>query len=203
MPKPPAGVHDDDAELTREERLRRVVLVCTIFMRNLAYYRGAQEFRVGWAESPLVSEASFWRTVANNALDISVLEFCKLFGERRGNHFWGQTVSDSGRFQAELLRHLKMSSQQLDGYVEQMRHYRDKFVAHLDDDRTMRPPDLSLAKSATEFYHSYILDNEAPPGCLSGLVDSAAKLTSGFDAEIKLASSIFRKISADAGHSSE
>ncbi len=94
-----------------------------------------------------------------------------------------------------------MSAEQLDAYIEQMRHFRDKFVAHLDDDRTMRPPDLSVAKSAVEFYHSYVIDSEAPSGCLSGLVDSGAKLAAGFDAEMKVASSIFRKISTEADHS--
>jgi len=39
---------DDEPELTREDRLRRVVLVCTFFMRNLAYYRGARESPAGW-----------------------------------------------------------------------------------------------------------------------------------------------------------
>jgi hypothetical protein len=41
-------ISDDESQLTKEERIRRVVLLCANFTRNLAYYRGAKELPVGW-----------------------------------------------------------------------------------------------------------------------------------------------------------
>jgi hypothetical protein len=85
------------APLTRTDYLRRVVLLCSHFMRNLAYYRTGQRFPDGWKAKPLVPTAPFWRTVNGNFIDVCVLEWCKLFGDkittradRQNNHYWGR-----------------------------------------------------------------------------------------------------------------
>jgi hypothetical protein len=128
---------DDESEaaLTHEERLRRVVLVCTLFMRNLAYYRGARESPAGWRDPPLSSDASFWRTMANNCLDLCVLEFCKLFADKQGKHLWRKVVEQDKleQFEADLLPHVGVSVAEWNDYLDEMRRYRDKFIAHLDD----------------------------------------------------------------------
>jgi hypothetical protein len=82
--------------LPHRDRVRRVVLLCCAFARNVAYYRA------GWADraQPLLSElhphASFWRQVNGNFLDMAVLDWCKLFGDpketprkRLAKHHWG------------------------------------------------------------------------------------------------------------------
>ena len=80
--------------MTRRDRLRRAVIVCTSFVRNLAYYRACH----GQHGSPLLAEAhpqvSFWRQANANFLDVSVLEWCKLFGEPKGEHGWRLIVTD-------------------------------------------------------------------------------------------------------------
>jgi hypothetical protein len=191
-----ASHEDDEPELTRNDRLRRVVLVCTFFMRNLAYYRGARESPVGWWDPPLRPEASFWRTVANNSLDLAVLEFCKLFADLKGKHCWRKVVSTDklAEFEAGLHRHVGMSTPEWDTYLDEMRRYRDKFVAHLDNDRMMRPPSLDPAKSAVEFYHSHIVATEAPAGRLTGLVDNADRMSAAYEQEKALAAGIFARI---------
>lgn len=48
-----------------------------------------------------------------------------------------------------------------------MRHYRDKFVAHLDSERVMNIPNLDIAKKST-FYLVRVVTSEATPEELSG-----------------------------------
>jgi hypothetical protein len=192
----PSPTGEDEPALTKEERFRRIVLVCTHFMRNLAYYRGARESPTGWTNPPLSPDASFWRTMANNCLDFCILEFCKLFADQHGKHLWRKVVSQDKltQFEADLFRYVGLSAAEWDAYLDEMRRYRDKFIAHLDDDRIMRPPHLDHAKLAVEFYHHHIVDEEALPGTLGGLVDVATVAT-GFAQEKAMAARIFGKVS--------
>jgi hypothetical protein len=103
-----------------------VALLCAHFTRNLAYYRAAQG-RIT-RTSP-----EFWRTVYSNFLDIAVLEWCKLFADHNGKHTWEKALTDPTNFKADLLRILAISGDELAAYIEKMRKYRDKFLAHLDD----------------------------------------------------------------------
>ncbi len=161
--------------LSRRERLRRVVLVCCHFTRNLAYYR------VGHPGEPRYPNRDFWVTTNGNFLDQCVLEWCKLLGDLRGEHHWKQIVSDPVTFEAEILRHLGMTAVQFDDYIKQMRAYRDKFVAHLDSLRQMHPPRLDSALASIQFYHRHDAHVEASPGILSGLPASDTELSAYYD----------------------
>jgi hypothetical protein len=161
--------------LTRHERLRRVALVCCHFMRNLAYYR------VSHPGEPRSPNRDFWVTVDGNFLDQCVLEWCKLLGDERAQHHWTKIVSDKRKFEPELLAHLNMDAAAFQAYRHEMREYRDKFVAHLDELRVMQVPRLDNARASVEFYHAYIGDNEAQTGDLSGLPATAAQLRQYFD----------------------
>lgn len=167
--------------LTRNERLRRVVLVCCHFMRNLAFYRIGRNYPSGWAIKPLKPNADFWRTANGNFLDVCVLEWCKLLGDKRGRHFYGNIVSDVTRFETELLRHLNIDAVNFDSYRNSIRDYRDKFVAHLDFDRIMNIPFLDVARSSVEFYHAHLVNHEVQSWELANLPDSAEKLRAGYE----------------------
>jgi hypothetical protein len=81
--------------LTRRERLRRVVILCCQFIRNLAYYRVGGQYPTGWKAPPLQPTASFWRIVNGNFIDACVLEWCKLLGDTKGQHCWDR-ISNPG-----------------------------------------------------------------------------------------------------------
>ena len=130
--------------LTRREQPRRVVLLCCHFARNLAYYR------VGHPGEPWHPNRDFWVTVNGNFLDQCVLEWAKLLGDRRGDHHWMQIVSDPTKFEKELLKYLKMNAAEFETYRDQVREYRDKFLAHLDSLKVMTPPRLDIAKASVE-----------------------------------------------------
>jgi hypothetical protein len=139
-----------------------VVLLCGHFIRNLAYYRAG----IG-----LLTKASpqFWITANVNFVDTAVMEWCKLVGDERGNHFWANVVADASSFRSGLLNHLGLKAEELTTYIDEMRTYRDKFLAHLDNLRVMDVPTLDLAKAAVEFYCHYVVANEAEAHDLDGL----------------------------------
>jgi hypothetical protein len=148
--------------VTKRDRLRRVVLLCAHFSRNLAYYRAGHDRLTN-------ASPSFWITIDANFLDMAVMEWCKLLGDQKGKHFWAKVVTDSSRFKAELLSHLGSSPGELAGYINEMRAYRDQFLAHLDDLPEMEIPFLDRARAAVNFYHRYVVQHEAKPGDLVDL----------------------------------
>jgi hypothetical protein len=125
-----------------------VALLCCHFTRNLAYYRtGFQE------ESPKKRD-EFWVTVNGNFIDICVLEWCKLFGNNSDKHHWKQIAPDADCFKDEMLQTLGILQSDFDNCWRSIRDYRDKFVAHLDSERTMHIPGMNLAWDTVEFYYS-------------------------------------------------
>ncbi|HEY6395117.1 MAG TPA: hypothetical protein VIX12_06830 [Candidatus Binataceae bacterium] len=156
--------------MPRKDRLRRVVILCGSFARNLAYYR------VGWSQEhrhlldPAKSDrANFWNTVNGNFVYMCVLEWCKLFADKRGKHYWGKIVADPAGFKAGLLRHLGLDEGVFQTEINDMLELRDKHIAHLDSDPTGDIPRLDVPKKAVWFYHDYIANQEAKPSDLAGL----------------------------------
>jgi hypothetical protein len=87
-----------------------------------------------------------------------------------------------------------MSASEWKAYLEQMRRYRNKFVAHLDNDRTMHLPHLGCAKLAVQFYHFHIVNNEVSKDTLNGLVDNFVIDTTAYEEEKTRAGRIFGNI---------
>jgi len=153
--------------MPRKNRLRRVVILCRNFAINLAYYRA------GWSSEHkhLLDRAktdNFWRVVNGNFLDMCVLEWCKLFADKKGKYYWGKVVTDAAGFKASLLSHLGSDEEAFQKEIEIMRKYRDKFVAHLDSDNTGVYPALDVAKKAVWYYHAHVV-NQAKPTDLTEL----------------------------------
>lgn len=137
-------------------------------MRNLSYYRG------GWDEGKLIEDSEFWKTVNGNFLDITVTEWCKLFADPKGKHHWRKVVTDHGAFEAGLLVALHASQAQYDDYLNGVRTYRDKFVAHLDDLEHAQFPQLDLVKKSLAYAYDYILRHEDGGGWFVNLPANAA-----------------------------
>jgi hypothetical protein len=142
--------------VTRTERQRRVLLLCCHFSRNVAYYRAAKRGRTPRVDTP------FWRTVSNNNYDLCVLEWCKLFADRRDPHHWRNVLKSAGTFDRELRGRLVLSARDFDYYVTAVRRYRNKFVAHLDSDRVMNLPRLDIATNAVAIYYERMVTGEVP-----------------------------------------
>lgn len=177
--------------MTRTERIRRVTILLQHFTRNLAYYRSA------WNDKKLSPSGSqFWRTVNGNCLDVCVLEWCKLFADKNGEHFWGRVVDTPATFLPELLHYLGIENDDYDAQVSRMRRYRDKFIAHLDSDEVMHLPQLDVPKAAALFYHSQLVTTE---GLTANLSSGFADLDEYYAACVNEAKAVYLKYRSESG----
>jgi hypothetical protein len=141
--------------MTPRQRLRNAGQLCLHCLRNIAYYRASQ------AAIPLRGESQFWRTAENNFLDIAVLEWCKLFADQSAKHHWRKVVTDQDKFLSELLVKLSITEDIFNSHVKEMRTYRDKFIAHLDEQNVMQIPQLDIAINSCQFLYQWILRKES------------------------------------------
>lgn len=164
--------------LSREQRLRRVIILCGHFAQNLAF------FRAGWRDRRLIRDSVFWRIVNGNCLDIAILEWCKLFADAKGKHCWRKVVSDRTAFEDGLVQVVGPGID-LGGFEEfanTVRKYRDKFVAHLDDELRADIPYLEDCWTSVRFYHGYVVNHEASGVSFHGLpLDLAAFYETRFE----------------------
>ncbi len=163
-------------------KLRYVVILCAHFGRNLAYYRAGQT-EVAKAFYKSGHPASDFYCQANaNFFDICILEWCKLFAEKKGKHRWQHVVADEAAFKASLLAALGLDDGGFQQEINRMRLYRDKFVAHLDEDDVMRLPLLSVAHTAVQHLHSHLVTVVAKPNELAGLTSTPEMFAGGYSA---------------------
>lgn len=140
--------------MTRRKFLRRVAILCRHCLRNLAYYKA------GFPSGERIFEGQFLTTANGNFLDICVLEWCKLFGDPRGKHYWGKVVKDRAAFHEGLLKKCAVSEEQFKESIEEMRTYRDTFVAHLDLEARMQIPKLKIVEASVCYLYDYLLRHE-------------------------------------------
>jgi hypothetical protein len=161
-------------------------------MRNLAFHRAGLDTEVQRKLlDPGHPHGAFWREVHGNCFDRSALDWCKLFADGRGKHHWRRVVESPDRFEADLYSVLCITDGEFADLVAKIRHYRDKFVAHLDEDRTMLLPALEKAKSAIAFLHARLVQQAGGSGDWSGLPTSPEELDHGFAQAAREARSVY------------
>jgi hypothetical protein len=153
--------------MNHSERLRRTLKLCCHCLRNLAFYRA------GWRGSQFCSNRQFLINANSNCLDIAVLEWCKLFADRDGKHHWKQLISNDTEFIYGLCKGIGISNFQFRKYASVMLRYRNKFVAHLDDDRVAQIPRLRIARKSTAYLYDYLRGTPEAKTCLPDLKEHA------------------------------
>jgi hypothetical protein len=147
--------------MNREKRLRRVALLCCHFARNCAYYRA------GWNGRKTKATNEFWVTVQNNFLDISILEWLKLFGDHNDKHHWKKIVNDRDSFKNTMLTSCGITEAELNSCRKSFKEYRDKFIAHLDSEETMHIPELNNSLALAKYYYTYVATELGASGLLN------------------------------------
>ncbi|WP_205711093.1 hypothetical protein, partial [Burkholderia cepacia] len=133
---------------------------CCHCVRNIAYYRMGFVNEDG--SGALKQHTQFGATVNGNMLDIAVLEWCKLFADRNAVHHWKRVIRDDTerqRFLGDMLQDAATSPNDWKRYLDTVRVYRDKFVAHLDDLDEMHTPSLAIALKCVLFLYAHIRSN--------------------------------------------
>lgn len=101
-----------------------------------------------------------WKTISSNCYDLAILEWCKIFSsETEDIHFKKTMPNDKNKkFESELYEFLEIDKDTYKSYVEELKTYRDKLIAHTDKDWHLyipRHPYLDIALRSTFFYHKY------------------------------------------------
>jgi hypothetical protein len=187
---------DDDPPLSPDERRRRVVQLCCSFLRNLAFHRAGLDIEV---QNKLLDarhpQAAFWREVHENFFDMCVLDWGKLFADGKkgnwGKHHWRRVVENPDRFEADLYATLGVRPTEFAALITNIKHYRDKFVAHLDEERTMLLPALEVAKKSIAFLHGRLVQHAGGCGDWRGLPATAEQLDRGLTQALQEAQSVY------------
>jgi hypothetical protein len=186
-------VIDGEPPLSPDERRRRVVRLCCNFMRNLALHRAGVEIEVkDNLLNPYHPQGEFWLQAHSNFFDISVLDWCKLFADRKnGKHHWRRVVENPDRFEADLYPTLGVTAAEFTTLITNIKDYRDKFVAHLDEERTMLLPALETAKKSIAFLHQRLAQEARIYEHWQGLPTTAEQLDRVFKRALEEAQIVY------------
>ena len=103
-------------------------------------------------------ELNFWRVIQGGLLDLSVMEWTKVFGSNVEPTHWKGVVEDQNKFRAELLDYLDITEQQWSEYWSEMKTYRDEAVAHyFDNENISHYPRLDIALKSCHFYYGHLI----------------------------------------------
>jgi len=163
--------------MSRSAKARRSGILCCHFLRNLAFYQSWYE-----AGQPF-KEEQFWITANGNFLDIAVLEWCKLFVDSKGKHHFSKALEEAHQFKQELLGKLELTEAQFNDYIGSFKTYRDKFIAHLDEENIMNIPHLKVARRSANFLCQRLLLQEAENNTFADAPSSAQKVYRSFLSE--------------------
>ena len=154
-------------KISPTQRVLGVQRLSVHFVRNLAFYRAARDAD----KKRTTPNTKLWRLIDGDFVDVAVLEWCKLLGEkpyalmkkppkspsRYGwEHVVGTTMGENpALFRAALLQHLGMNEDEFEKHRIQVRVFRDKFVAHLDDAEEHVVPNFDVPLKAVLFMFEY------------------------------------------------
>jgi hypothetical protein len=121
-------------------------------VRNVACHRALSQYIVE-------NSQNYWKLIFNNFLDVAILEWCKVFGSKREKTHWGKLVDDQVSFHQSLLNALKIDQSGWETYQKDIKTYRDKFIAHHQNDpyRTHRPR-LDIALESCFYYYTWLIN---------------------------------------------
>ncbi|MFK4448349.1 hypothetical protein ABH944_008407 [Caballeronia udeis] len=134
---------------------RQALLSCAI-MRNVAFYRVGYQTKDG--RGRLKDDSQMGRTINSNFVDWEA------------RHHWRRLVQGTEArtaFLTALFATLGLDRAGWDQYLTDMKTYRDRFVAHLDDDDTMHIPDLDTVLASTAVFYRHLVAR-APVGTFVG-----------------------------------
>ncbi len=117
----------------------------------------------------------FWINANSNALDVAVLEWCKLFAEYHGKHHWRNVVLNPAAFISGLCAALNVSVDQFQNYEVSVRRHRNKFVAHLDEEHVMDIPRMRIVRKSTSYLFNHLRNDDLGKQCLADAPTSAVE----------------------------
>lgn len=84
-----------------------------------------------------------------------------MFVDSKGKNHFSKALEDPDEFKQNLIETLCLTEAQFDDYVVSIKTYRDKFIAHLDEENIMNIPDMDVARQSAKFLYQRLLVKEA------------------------------------------
>lgn len=141
--------------------MEHAIRIIAAFVWNVHLKRAIHEVDA----SPRIN---FWRVIYGNFLDMSVIEWCKLFGsdheENQPAHWKNVVPQDEHEdFRRGLITAVGVDQAEWLRYWQKVKEYRDNHAAHfnvkyLSPENDPHYPDLDLALEAAYFYYERILE---------------------------------------------
>jgi hypothetical protein len=125
-------------------RVRKCYRLCQAVLKNAAYYKGGASLSAG-----VRPKSQFAIGASNNFLDMTYLDWSKLFWDKQGVHRWDKILPSSASFKQRLLAALRMDDKQFDAFAKSVAHYRDKELAHADVYDEIDIPELAVIIEST------------------------------------------------------
>jgi len=115
----------------------------------LAYHRSPD----AWHNKGIPA-GDYQRTISGNFLDISVIEWLKIFGNDKEKHHWKKLVSRENDFRTGLLGELSLTRKEFKVVWKNCATYRNHFIAHLDSSNVLQIPQMDIPLKAARFLYS-------------------------------------------------
>lgn len=101
----------------------------------------------------------FWISVRNNFFNVAVLEWCKVFADKRSKYYYQSVMRQYYHKDFDINSEIGIVECRLSEAVKIVRHYRDKFVAHLDDEQTMHTPEFCYMYECANSLYKFVALN--------------------------------------------
>jgi hypothetical protein len=139
-------------DLKKESSDHIDLLLCVV--RNTASFSSLEAVL---AEEP---NPSYWIYVLNNFYDLTILEWCKVFGSYGEPTHWTTLVPEPNRdsFRKGLLNHVGLTESGWQFYCEQVRDYRNHRLAHHQrSTKITHYPALDNILKSAFYYHDWLV----------------------------------------------
>lgn len=149
-----------------KQHFEEILNIIFSVIRNVCIHRAINQ------NGPM--EQNFWRVTSGSAMDVAVVDWCKIFGNdvpTSNPSHWKNVLSsaDHAAFRSELYL-LAGSEAKWLAYWAGMKNYRDTMAAHLDEvnKRPAKFPHFDLALDSATAYYDRLMALGAPNGWNEG-----------------------------------
>ena len=139
-------MENEDKRVWDDETIGRVYGIMDEILYSIALYRAIRPWdRDDSCYDPFLRE--FWIRISNNAIQMAIINWCKIFGKEHNNRTHYSHFVTPERFTD------KLDKQVYEELWDGMLNVRDKFAAHEDDIKDRKKiPDLNQAMEVMEAF---------------------------------------------------
>lgn len=164
----------DNEDYNFNSHVVRIFQLSNFCIANIAAYRVNWEFQ-GDKKVPRV-KSDFWIRSNGALFDMAVIDWCKLFADRRSKHHWSVLFPKKNEWLTKLTEQIQMSESAYEAELIKIKAYRDKVAAHLDDPTPMNYPLTEIMLQSASFLYDQITQSESTKILIGPIYDSASDL---------------------------